>query len=355
MAKRANPTIIGAFVVGAAVLALVGVLAFGGGGLFSESQKYVLYFDRSLKGLTVGAPVTFRGVQIGKVEHIRIVTDLETLEFRVPVVIEVERNVLLDVEQDGPERDPDSPMPSELTQLLIEKGLRAQLEMRSVVTGLLEVSLDFYPDTPATMVTENPPYPEIPTIPSEMEQLGRTLQELPFEEMTSSLLQATKGVEKLVSSPDIPDALASTAKAAREIAELSRKANERLDGLAAEAERGLGEARSLMRDLDEQIGPVTKDLHETLAELRKLAANLNARSGPVLTQVEKTATTAQSALAEAETTLRSARQVVEEDSRLRQQVGAALREIERAARSMRDLADTLQRQPESLIHGRKEQ
>ena len=113
-----NQAVIGAFVVGAVVLAVVGVIVFGSGKMFQEVDKFVLYFEGSVKGLNVGAPVTFRGVKIGSVTGISLRANPENLEVRIPVVIEIERDRIertVDMPKGGPEG----------LQRLIDKGLRA--------------------------------------------------------------------------------------------------------------------------------------------------------------------------------------------------------------------------------------
>ena len=75
MARKPNPALLGAFVVGAVILAVVGLVIFGGGKFFRSTQSWVAYFDESIKGLAVGAPVTFRGVKVGAVTDVKVVVD----------------------------------------------------------------------------------------------------------------------------------------------------------------------------------------------------------------------------------------------------------------------------------------
>jgi paraquat-inducible protein B len=82
MGRRSNPTLIGAFIVGAVALIVIGLLVFGRGQLFTEKRTYVLYFDGSVKGLNVGAPVDFQGVKIGSVTDIKVQYLPQTNEFR---------------------------------------------------------------------------------------------------------------------------------------------------------------------------------------------------------------------------------------------------------------------------------
>ena len=78
MGRRANPTVIGAFIIGAVALIVIGLLVLGRGQFFSDTQTFVLYFDGSIKGLNIGAPVDFQGVRIGSVTDIHVIYDSKT-------------------------------------------------------------------------------------------------------------------------------------------------------------------------------------------------------------------------------------------------------------------------------------
>src|SRR5262245_33026180 len=130
MGSKLNPTTIGAFVVSAVVLVVAGVLLFGGGKFFQEKVPYVLSFDSSVEGLNVGAPVIFRGVQVGQVMEIAAIADPQTFDVRIKVQIELVRGVIKVGAEDQRFKDPRQAM-----QHLVQKGLRASLRMQSFVTG----------------------------------------------------------------------------------------------------------------------------------------------------------------------------------------------------------------------------
>src|SRR4029434_2161921 len=167
MASKINPTMIGAFVVGAIVLVVAGVLLFGGGKFFTEKQPYVLFFDSSVEGLNVGAPVTFRGVQIGQITQISAIANPQTFDLIIRVKIEIVRGVVK-VGAEG-QRFQDL---RQRVEGLIQRGARASLRMQSFVTGLLYVAIDFYPGTPIKLLGLDPAYTELPTIPSDMDQMN---------------------------------------------------------------------------------------------------------------------------------------------------------------------------------------
>ena len=209
MGSKINPTTIGAFVVGAIVLVIAGVLLFGGGKFFQEKIPYVLFFDSSVEGLNVGAPVVFRGVQIGQVKEISAIADPKTFDVRIRVQTEIVRGVIKVGEEDQRFKDQRQGMEG-----LIQKGARATLRMQSFVTGLLYVALDFFPDTPIRLLGLDPRIPELPTIPSDMDQLKSTIQQamaelrkLPLETILNEVLVVLKRANTLLEAPEIKQAL----------------------------------------------------------------------------------------------------------------------------------------------------
>src|SRR5215475_11276103 len=160
MGRRANPTVIGAFIIGAVALIVIGLLVLGRGHFFSDTRTFVLYFDGSIKGLNIGAPVEFQGVRIGSVTDIRVIQIPKTSEFRTPVYIQIEVNRIGEAQVKRSRAEQ-----REYLKSLIQRGLRAQLVAQSLVTGQLIVQLGFYPDTPIRLVGDDPDVPELPTMP----------------------------------------------------------------------------------------------------------------------------------------------------------------------------------------------
>jgi len=190
MSRKANKTIIGAFVVGAAILLIVGIVVFGSGLLFKASDKYVLFFDGSIKGLSVGAPVIFRGVQIGNITQISLVYDPKSRNVLIPVVIDVELSRV----KGAPEKlgYPDYAM-------LVKEGLRAKLEIQNFITGQLMLSLDFYPDKPEVLYGLIRTYPELPTLPISPD-IFDVMDELPIKEISDNLAKTVSGLNRIVNS-----------------------------------------------------------------------------------------------------------------------------------------------------------
>ena len=189
MSKQANKTVIGIFVVVAIALVVVAVLILGSGKFFKQTLKAVCYFEGSVGGLNIGAPVVFRGVKIGSVTDVILRVDSTKLIFTIPVYIEIEpdRFTVIGVR------------PKKLGQNLktfIDRGLRATLETQSIVTGQMQVGLDYYPDKPAKFAEFriDTKTPEIPTIPTPMQELAKKIQNIPideiFEKLSSTLMES---------------------------------------------------------------------------------------------------------------------------------------------------------------------
>ncbi len=197
MSKRVNKTVIGLFVVVSLVLLIVGIVVLGSGQLFKRTNKFVLYFDGSVKGLAIGAPVMFRGVGIGIVKDINLIYDSNAGTIMLPVIVEIEQGRIKGTPSFG-ESGGDKKM--------IELGLRAKLEVQSFLTGQLMISFDFYPDKPAALRGILKEYPELPTLPISPD-IFELMNEIPIKEIAKNLEATTKGISGLVNSGDLQGSL----------------------------------------------------------------------------------------------------------------------------------------------------
>lgn len=201
MSKKANKALIGAFVIGATFLLIIAIIVFGSGRLFKRTNKYVLFFDGSIKGLSIGAPVVLRGVKIGSVRDIHLVYDLKIEDLAIPVIIEIESSRIRN-------------LPKELSindyQELIKSGLHGKLDIQSFITGQLLIDLDFYADKQARLHDIAKQYPEIPTLPTSPD-IFELMDELPINEIADDLEQTVAGLNKLINSEG-PYGLNSTLK-----------------------------------------------------------------------------------------------------------------------------------------------
>jgi len=269
---------------------------------FIQKERVIAYFDGSVRGLSVGAPVEFRGIKVGSVVDVKLEFDRNAMTFRIPVLIELETGRVTVIGQRFEN-------PKEAIQALIDMGMRARLETGSLLTGQLFVSLDLHPDTPAKLVSADNRYPELPTIPSTMEEITSSvtgvldrIAALPLENLVAEMRGAV----------DKADALLSSSEAQQAFGNLSGT---------------LEKAEALMQTLDEEVGPLVSSLRATSEAAGR-------------------------AMAQAESTMASAESLTGNQSQLRHDLNTLFAEMTRTARSFRILADYLEAHPDALIRGK---
>jgi paraquat-inducible protein B len=321
MKKQINPARIGVFVVGAIALAVAAVIVLGSGRFFAQKYKFVAFFEGSVFGLNQGAPVICKGVRVGTVTGIELLSDPEEVNMQIAVFFETEPKRIHVI---GSRRSFDS---EARMKQMIEHGLRARLEMQSFLTRQLMLVLDFYPDTPVRLLGIETGYPEVPTVRSALQEFMEKVESLPLEEIANSIRDALKGIEEVIHSPEIAESLKA------------------MKGTMVAAE-------DLVQKLDQQIGPLMANLDGTLVATRKLLSNVDSKVDPLASVMEETLEAARLAILEAEKTIESLQGVAGEDSALVHELTGALTELSAASRSIRILAETLESQPESLLRGK---
>ena len=269
---------------------------------FVRKERVIAYFDGSVRGLSIDAPVEFRGLVVGSVVDIKLEFDREKMAFRIPVLIELEPERIAVIGQRFEN-------PRDAIEALVGMGLRAQLETGSLLTGQLFVALDLHSDTPAHFVGGDDRYPEIPTIPSTMEAITASLTgvmhrvaALPLEDLIAELRGTVESANGLLSSPE------------------ARNALENLNSTLVRAD-------SLMQTLETEIGPLVSSLRSA-------------------------SDAAGHAMSQARSTLASAESLTGNKSQLRHDLSSLIEELTRTARSFRSLADYLETHPDALIRGK---
>ena len=327
--KRVDPRVIGSFVVGAIILGVAGLIFFGPGGLFSETQLYVLHFDSSVKGLNVGSPVRFRGVKIGQVKDINVKIRPADFKFRIPVVVEIEPSR---IEAYGTEKGVVEAIKTSLQgqdpiQALVENGLRAQLELDSLVTGQLYVNFDMHPEAPNVTSGEQTAYPELPTMRSSLGELTKTFEDLPLRELANKLISSVEGFENLVNSPGLHQGLDNFGETVSQLNLLLENLNQELPRMVGSLQQTLKDARQMVVHVDDRIDPLAEKFNHAMETFDAAA--------------EKT-----------RETMDQAQVFTAEDSRLQQQLSITLQEVSKAAHSLHQLSAEIEREPQILLRGR---
>jgi paraquat-inducible protein B len=305
MSQRANPTLIGAFVLGSIVLAVGGLVTFGGGRFFTERVTYVAFFEEPVSGLATGAPVNFRGVKVGEVGDVQVHVDsIDTV--RIPVYLVLHRRRIRGADSAIEEGD--------MIEKLIEHGMRAQLELQSIVTGQLAIQLDFHPGMPLDRGGATDGFPEMPTTKSSLAELRERLESLSVEELFANTQEMIVGLNRLINSPDLEGAL---------------------KGL----NHGVRDLRELISTSEREISTVVRRFETTFDE-----------ADTTLESVRATMAAARTALDKASDSLSFAAN----DSPLSYELQEALSEMTAAAKSIRVLAEYLERNPDALLRGKSE-
>ena len=353
MSKPVNKTMIGFFVVGAIALVVVAIGVLGSGKLFKESTPYVMVFEGSVKGLNVGSPVVFRGVKLGAVSSIRMRADYATKVFTVLVFTDFDPSQIEIVNMDEStakgltKHDRYANM-----RELIAGGLRAQLEMQSIVTGQLQIALDFYPDKPAVYAGIDKTIQEIPTIPTPLQQLAKKLESLPIEEIFNNVNLAMDGIAKLVQSPELKESVVNLNTALKDVQSLVRNVDSQVKPLSAGLSDTIRDTQKLVKNADSQVASLGTNLNEAIGDGRKLIRNVDGSVESIKVKLDGTLTAATSALEEARKLIQDLDSSAAPDARLMYQLTETLVEVQKAARSISTLADYLERNPEALLGGK---
>jgi paraquat-inducible protein B len=270
-----KPLLVGAFVLGGLALGVLAILLFGSAHLLSRTARFVSVFSGSVAGLTVGSPVTFRGVTIGKVENIQVRLDENNHTGVIPVYMVIEPDK---VEWTNGSFRSDAPSMA----AAIKAGLRAQLRSESLVTGQLSVDLDFYPGSPIVAAHLKDSALELPTMPSDMQNLKNEISDLHLRDLADKTRLTMVSMQRLLDEAGgrigpLADSLQTTLEVTRStlvaLQGNSARTLENIDKLAVE---GRGQIATNGRDLDQLL----RTAQATAAQAEKLVATLNDMTAP---------------------------------------------------------------------------
>ena len=314
--------LVGAFVLLALVLVVAGVLTLNKSGWFTPRHQAVVYFDDSVKGLYIGAPVTFRGVKMGEVTRIGVEVNQQTLVARIPVTLTLGTESLQMDSGRGQTQTLD------LSEL-VKRGLRARLILQSVVTGQTAIELDFRPDLPGRLLAGGKsPIPEIPTMQDKLDALINQVQDLPLGEMVAELRQTMRTLNDTLKSSQIA----------------IDKTSQQLNATGVQARQTLVTA-------DEALKAVQAQTTLTLQSLQQLTDTTRGTVTQMQPALQQTLQETRLAAEGARRAMQDLAAVAAPGSPLRTDVNSAVSDLSQAARSLRSFADQVEREPNSLIFG----
>lgn len=345
MSRKANPAVIGVFVVAAVALMTAAIIIFGKGQLFRETGEWVLYFDGSIKGLSRGSPVVFQGVRIGEVKNIRLLIDKDN-NLHTPVYVALDSTHVTFEKKHLKKKEI-----FQNTQSMIDRGLRAQLQLQSLITGQLLVQLDFHPEKKARFVAPDGPIPEIPTIRSTVQELSKIVENLPLEDIVKNIHGITQKLDKLLSSEEIGQSFAAIRDTAQRAEEILDKLDKQIDPISEQAQCVMRSADKLMTDNNEKLGTLLAEIEKTSATTRASVVKLTTELSEI---TRKTDEQLNHFLQTATTTTEHAGKMIEGQSQFRLELNRTLEELQAAMRAIRIFTEYMEQHPESFIRGKRE-
>jgi len=312
---------VGAFVFGALALGVVAILMFAGSSFFTPKLRVVAFFQDSVAGLTVGSPVTLRGVKVGSVQSLKVNLKLPDM---VPVI-----RVYMDI-QPGQVSWTGGSSSADVAdlELAVKTGLRAQLSTQSLVTGQVSVSLDFHPDTPATLIGGGGAL-EIPTIPSDFQRIKDQIAELKLADLAEKARTALTGINHIVG-----------------------ELNGKLGPLADSLRQTSDDVRTTLDTTSEAVRQLQRDASRTLDSVDHLA---NTTENQVLASgkdIDRVAATADHAATEAAKVAANLNDLTAPRSPMRDNLEATLRDLAASASSLRNFSHDVERNPNVILLGR---
>ena len=321
---KANPTIVGSFVLGGLLLGVLAILFFGGLHLFTPTLRAVVFFPSSVAGLTVGSPVTFRGVQVGSVSKIALQLNVVDHSSLIPTYLDLDQDRI-----SWSDSAPADPKVAPGIPRLVQAGLRAVLSTPSLVTGQLGVDLNFLPDTPIPPPGPALGLPEIPAMQSDLQNLKDKLTDLPLKELVDDMRSTLSSIQTV-----------------------SATLTGKLDPLAEGARQAADAARETMLTTTAAVRTLSADTSRTLGNIDQLAIDGRQQVVASGRQLQLVLASAQRTARSAETLMAALNTIAAPRSEGRDNLDAALRDLAASAGSLRNFTRELERSPIAALRGR---
>jgi paraquat-inducible protein B len=330
--RAPSATLVGAFVLGALALVVAGVLFFGRGSFTEQRIPLVSFFYRSVAGLKVGAPVTFRGVRVGEVKAIGIRVNPETGSYIIQVDMELATGAVRLYGGDLPRAD------EKLIPTLVQRGLTAQLVVESFVTKMLDIDLDFRPGVKATRLGEATSAPEVPTVTGDWEGIAQKLQEVDIASTLNAVQRTLATMEGILNSPEVKQSIVELPRAMAAFRQTLSTIDREVISLS-----GTGRAT---------LQTTSTDLHRTLAAVEQLAGTLNRESMTTLAEARNTLAEARGTFKSLGTTVEGANALLDPRGRTVTQIQHSIDDLAATAARLRRFTERVDRDPSVLVRGR---
>jgi paraquat-inducible protein B len=328
---KISPTIVGMFVLGAVSLALIALLSFGGVNFFSKPQRFVVYFDESIHGLDLGSPVKLRGVRVGRVVDLNVQFDTRNKNSVVEVVCEFSRSIVKD--EIGAMLNVSS---RKELEKLIDDGLRAQLGVAGLATGMLFVELDFVKAPVGSLTVTaiaDPQYVVVPSMPSAISEFQASLTEIltnlkhvDFAGLSREMNGLLVETRKQVTGLELNKLTTEWTKAGTAVNELARSGD--FQKTFAHLNETIDQVSKILADVDAQVQPAGQKLNDALAEVKVVLKSFNDAA-------------------------ETARSFINAQNGLGEETVRTMMQLNEAASAVQRLAEFLERNPNALITGKK--
>jgi paraquat-inducible protein B len=311
--RRANPSIIGIFVLGAIALTVIAIIVFGSTTWWSKKNNFMVFFEESVNGLDVGSVVKFKGVPIGQVTNVSVHFTEEDQRAYVPVMVEVTPKRLL-----GPSGEALDLEDTELVKAAIKHGLRARLQFQSFVTGLLFIELNYIPDAPPA--TEPPIKTDTIVIPVIESGLNTTWK------AASTMVQKISAID--------------------------------FEGIGHKVEKILDDLSKGLEDFNfSELNATFVDAAQRMSKAGEtvvtVSTHFDEKIDPLTRSTENAMKNADAAFQKASIVLDDMDSLLNEDSAFRYEIDDSLAEFKAMCYSIKKLADFLERNPQAILRGRK--
>ncbi len=332
MSKKANPVVIGFFVIFGLIIAFLAILLLGSGHLFKETERFVLYFNGNLTGLDIGAPVVYRGVRLGSVCDIRITFNTDTGQCRTPVYVELDQNR---IEFTG------SGSYTGGLAYQIKKGLRAQLQSQSFITGKLLVMLIEFPNSKPMFINKNPLIQEIPTVSSLTDSLREHVEKMPLEQIAANVNTTIHIMAELAQSGLIEKTVGTADRTLHDINVLVTNLNHTVPRMVTELNAAIADVRLIV-----------KDMHGALDEVRPVTCNLVNAADRFLDVAIRNGHALLETQAEVQQVLDKIKLELRNKGGILYRLRVMMDKLSETADTLKTFLDYLQQHPESFITGK---